>query len=308
MLTDVSGQARIRRSVTVTHVGASIGIVVQVGFAVVYLALDAVALMPAAAVLLVSASALATVFGFARGGHRLAASLVMNLFVPFPIFLTMRLFFGHDFGFQYILIFCALMPAISVATSRWWIPFLLTLVDILYFLTTFNQLPLYDLTGSIPAGLSSSMSDFSHILTMLGIVATIGLYQLSMIRDERKLEHRSQSLSVSLEKASRLANQDGLTGIMNRRPLEELLRIEIARAERYGMPLSMIMVDLDHFKRINDTFGHDEGDEVLRRTATLLRDRVRSTDIVARWGGEEFVVVLPHTALENAMVVAEQLR
>jgi two-component system, cell cycle response regulator len=105
-----------------------------------------------------------------------------------------------------------------------------------------------------------------------------------------------------------LANLDALTRIFNRRKLEEILAEETARANRYAMPLAVIMLDIDHFKVINDTHGHDAGDAVLAELATRLGKAVRQVDRLARFGGEEFVVVAPGITLEAAVELAERLR
>ncbi len=107
-----------------------------------------------------------------------------------------------------------------------------------------------------------------------------------------------------MEKAIR----DYLTKLYNRLFLEEEGRREIERARRYNYPVSLIMFDLDDFKRINDEYGHHRGDEVLIKFAQVLRSRVRSTDIPVRLGGEEFVVLLPHARIEDAVRVAERIR
>jgi diguanylate cyclase (GGDEF)-like protein len=88
----------------------------------------------------------------------------------------------------------------------------------------------------------------------------------------------------------------------------EQVPIEIDRSSRYNHHLSLVMCDVDHFKKINDTYGHQAGDEVLRRVVTLLKQKVRTVDWVARYGGEEFVIVLPETGYTNAVKVAETLR
>lgn len=105
-----------------------------------------------------------------------------------------------------------------------------------------------------------------------------------------------------------LAQRDALTGLYNRRQFTAMAELELARAERIPGGIALLMVDLDFFKHINDQHGHPAGDEVLRQVATLLSAGVRSTDLVARMGGEEFIVLLPHTNLENALAVAEKLR
>lgn len=110
------------------------------------------------------------------------------------------------------------------------------------------------------------------------------------------------------EELFQLAAYDSLTELYNRRQFRELLDKEIARANRHGRPLSLLILDLDRFKPINDTYGHVAGDSVLREVARVLRGRVRGDDIAARIGGEEFAVILPEADLEQARRFAEELR
>ncbi|MCA1556106.1 MAG: sensor domain-containing diguanylate cyclase [Acidobacteria bacterium] len=105
-----------------------------------------------------------------------------------------------------------------------------------------------------------------------------------------------------------LALTDGLTGCVNRRSFEMQLERDLRMATRIRQPLSLIMLDIDHFKRVNDTYGHDAGDAALRFLADVLRDELRGVDTAARYGGEEFAVILPQAGLEGALIVAERLR
>ncbi|MFT3735201.1 MAG: GGDEF domain-containing protein [Rhodocyclaceae bacterium] len=107
---------------------------------------------------------------------------------------------------------------------------------------------------------------------------------------------------------NRMAITDGLTGLNNRMRLDTLLTEEILRARRYERALSVMMLDVDHFKRINDTHGHLIGDAVLRQIATALRQRLRPSDEIGRFGGEEFCAILPETPLDKASLMAESLR
>ena len=100
---------------------------------------------------------------------------------------------------------------------------------------------------------------------------------------------------------------DSLTGLKNRRFFDERLHEEFRRAQRYGDYLSLIMIDLDHFKQVNDRFGHPAGDVVLREAAALIRASIRDPDICARYGGEEFAVILPKTHMSGALAVAERI-
>jgi diguanylate cyclase (GGDEF)-like protein len=106
----------------------------------------------------------------------------------------------------------------------------------------------------------------------------------------------------------RLARQDPLTRLYNRRYLEENLEREFAASKRYNFPLSIAMVDIDHFKEINDAFSHQIGDDVLRLVGQILESNCRGVDFAARYGGEEFVLVFPQTDLTGALVACERVR
>jgi len=105
-----------------------------------------------------------------------------------------------------------------------------------------------------------------------------------------------------------MATYDTLTGLYNRRYFEERLGVEAEKSFYSGVPLSLVMVDLDHFKKVNDTFGHTEGDEILCKISSLLKNSVRRKDTVARYGGEEFILILPEAGLEQSFVIAERIR
>lgn len=107
---------------------------------------------------------------------------------------------------------------------------------------------------------------------------------------------------------SEQAVTDALTGLPNRRYFDERLESEVGRANRYGKPLTLAMLDIDHFKRINDAYGHAAGDAVLRQVAHVLLEQIRDADFVARYGGEEFVLILPETDVSRALFVAERIR
>ena len=117
-----------------------------------------------------------------------------------------------------------------------------------------------------------------------------------------------KELEATLARERTLARTDDLTAAFNRRHFFDIARHELAVARRYRQSLSLILFDVDHFKRINDTAGHDAGDEVLRRVAHIVRGHLRESDVFARYGGEEFVILLPRTATSEAMVVAERIR
>jgi diguanylate cyclase (GGDEF)-like protein len=124
---------------------------------------------------------------------------------------------------------------------------------------------------------------------------------------EATVRQRTSELEAANVELGRLAHSDPLTGLLNRRGFHQLFTPALQVARRTGRPLTVAMVDIDHFKRINDRLGHDMGDRVLANVAELLRKRVRASDVVARMGGEEFVLMLPETSLEGAHTIAQEL-
>ena len=110
------------------------------------------------------------------------------------------------------------------------------------------------------------------------------------------------------EKLERLANFDALTGLHNRQAILGKLHETVNRAKRYREDFSLIMLDLDHFKKVNDRYGHLTGDDVLEKVAALIRGNIRNTDVAGRYGGEEFIIILPQTGSSSALNVAERIR
>ena len=116
------------------------------------------------------------------------------------------------------------------------------------------------------------------------------------------------SNAILYEKTKKLSVTDGLTGISNRPNMEQTLRSEFERSMRYGAPLSVVLLDVDHFKGVNDTYGHQKGDEILVAIASLLKKFCRANDIAARYGGEEFLMILPQSNAQGAFKIAERVR
>jgi diguanylate cyclase (GGDEF)-like protein len=136
------------------------------------------------------------------------------------------------------------------------------------------------------------------------------LIDLNVEIQEAKQKYRKINLEISYKnkELERLSITDPLTQAFNRLKLDEVLSYEIARVKRDQMPLSAVLLDVDKFKSVNDTYGHQVGDSVLVELTQLLLKNIRCTDIFGRWGGEEFLLILPNTSLDNAGVQAEKLR
>jgi diguanylate cyclase (GGDEF)-like protein len=138
------------------------------------------------------------------------------------------------------------------------------------------------------------------------MLARIGA-QLRIRRGWEELERRNLELRVANERLEELASTDELTGLQNARSFHERLREEFLRAERYLTPLSLVMTDLDGFKEVNDKHGHGAGDRIIAQVAQRLRAQARATDIVSRYGGDEFAFLLPHTEVHEAEKFARRL-
>ena len=140
----------------------------------------------------------------------------------------------------------------------------------------------------------TSQAELNHRITR-----SLKLKRLAALCEQLKNENRNLRT---------LSRTDGLTRLTNRRYFNEVLKTEFARVKRYGGSLGCLMVDIDHFKRVNDTWGHLTGDRILKELSEIIRQNVRSIDIVARYGGEEFILLLPETTGESIIFVGEKLR
>ncbi len=123
-----------------------------------------------------------------------------------------------------------------------------------------------------------------------------------------ELERSKKELQRANQQLHAMATTDPLTGMMNRRRMLDFLEYEATRMRRTENPYSVLMCDIDHFKSVNDTYGHETGDGILKRVAEVLREGVREQDKAARWGGEEFLLLLPETAGDGSVILAEKLR
>jgi diguanylate cyclase (GGDEF)-like protein len=131
---------------------------------------------------------------------------------------------------------------------------------------------------------------------------------VSKLRIHLRLKRLQDDLRVKNDTLGRLSTVDGLTGLRTRRYVDDVLSIEFLRARRYGNPLTILMGDIDHFKKVNDEFGHLAGDAALRGVASILLHDLRSTDVAGRYGGEEILVVLAQNEISGARILADRWR
>jgi diguanylate cyclase (GGDEF)-like protein len=156
---------------------------------------------------------------------------------------------------------------------------------------------------------------FRALMIVPFLLALYGIYAVRIRRLDARARHleslvreRTTSLARANAELALLARTDTLTGLSNRRAFLEATTSEVERMQRYGRPFSIVLGDIDLFKNINDIHGHDAGDTVLKTVASVLGDSIRSQDTLARWGGEEIIILLPETELASACTVAEKCR
>ncbi|WP_243310407.1 diguanylate cyclase [Fundidesulfovibrio agrisoli] len=169
------------------------------------------------------------------------------------------------------------------------------------------RVPPYEDHGRI--SVKAFTSQHGPLVAVLGsLLLALVLAALYLVMLNSRLQEAMANLREAEAELTTRADTDMLTGLCNRRRFSEIVNAEIARALRYERPLSLILMDMDHFKLVNDTWGHPVGDEVLREVSGRVRHSARSSDFVARLGGEEFAVLLPETTLEDAVALAERIR
>ena len=178
------------------------------------------------------------------------------------------------------------------------------------FFTILREYPLLVMVSSLPGSadtlpvqIQQQYRFFAQGFSVFVLLSGVLLWW--QIRRQYMFAEQLQQKQWQLEQ---LSYHDQLTGVKNRHYLDEIIAGEMARADRYKQPLSMLIFDLDHFKKVNDTWGHPVGDLVLKHTAEIIGDRIRKADILVRIGGEEFVVLMPETRLAGAREAAESLR
>jgi len=158
---------------------------------------------------------------------------------------------------------------------------------------------------TIPVTISPNSQGLLYVERQQGTFSESELQLLSMVGTALSLSLHNAAIHQQMQE---LASRDGLTGLLNRRALEDVLSRELKASTRYRASACLILIDVDYFKSVNDLFGHAAGDDVLKVVGTLMQQAVRDTDSVGRYGGEEFGIVLPHTDLDRAAVLAERLR
>jgi diguanylate cyclase len=185
-------------------------------------------------------------------------------------------------------------------------PYYTILFYSLVFMLFYFALPLTQHNGELIT--SIIVNSFSASAVGLGLALITWRTNSVNLAQKRLIEEQTEELEKKNILLKKMARTDMLTGLYNRMRFTEFVEQEIARARRTGEESCLVMLDLDHFKSVNDIFGHPNGDTILKWIAGVMKSQLRDTDILARFGGEEFTILLPGTSVEGAYNVAEKVR
>jgi diguanylate cyclase (GGDEF)-like protein len=166
----------------------------------------------------------------------------------------------------------------------------------------------YQGIGEWDNGYWNNISFLRFTIASITVVYTAYFFEKSSVAAYEKLLESRENEKNYLKKLESLSVTDQLTGLFNRRYFDDHFQLECKKALRYASKLCVVMIDIDHFKAVNDRFGHQVGDLVLKEFSNLLKNRTRTTDILSRWGGEEFIILLPATSVSNGGIIAEKMR
>lgn len=221
---------------------------------------------------------------------------------------------GKLFLYSYLLIVLSwtMIVSILMADQSIYVVGILSISAVFYMMPDFSFALLaivYFLYFYFERNFSSSPDMISILLFRMAVINVIGwIFMRNSIRSRIKIFNDTLKIHEQNDLLKELSIRDSMTGLFNHKHSYELLESEIVRSKRYQHSLSVLLLDLDHFKQVNDTYGHQAGDEVLKSISKILKDNSRETDIIGRYGGEEFIIIMPETDLKNGSLFAERLR
>ena len=206
-----------------------------------------------------------------------------------------------------------LLEQVSLVSLYLWFPFVYLFISMTYegrgVLVRSGLLYVLTLCVSLPHAVATvGSTDPFEGFQSLGQFYISSASFIAVLYFFSKMKERLRETQAVADQMSLLAQTDALTNIPNRRAMEALLEQEVQRASRYELPLSLIIFDLDYFKQLNDTLGHDAGDEVLVKVARMVESCLRGSDRFGRWGGEEFTIVTTETSFDSACQLADRIR
>jgi len=296
-----------QRAILMTNVAAIGGAISFFTYAVIFVMIDPVALKPVIWINLIAVLLLLPVLLLNEKRHYTFAAIWLILCASIPIFINLRLYLGYRSGAHFFFVLFALLPILIIQKRKTIVVSLLSNIQLVFFFLTYRYIPVNNLVSGIPSGVLRALETLTTLFVLIVIILVFYINQRIIDTFEKDLNIKQNSLEEALVEVRKFASVDTLTDILNRGHMEQRINEELARGYRYGFPISLVMFDIDHFKNVNDEFGHDAGDLVLKKMAATVKQSIRETDMLGRWGGEEFMILLPYTSETIADKVAKKL-
>ena len=232
------------------------------------------------------------------------AAKLLYVLSNIAILFILSIFLGNRFGIQTCFLVLTIVSFLYYSIIDYITIIMIAILNLsaYCYIEFFYKTQFIPLSSALMSNSVAAIFKFAVILICYIILAIILFsFQLVIYKNEKELK-------AALDKAAKIANYDGLTNLYNIRAFNQIMMDEVNIALEGETSLSLIITDIDHFKMVNDTYGHLMGDEVLKIISVELKNNLREDDSIARWGGEEFIIMLPHTDISGSKMVAEKLR
>jgi diguanylate cyclase (GGDEF)-like protein/hemerythrin-like metal-binding protein len=302
---DYSGAKQ--RTIQLTNILAIAGMLGSLGFALLFLSIDPNTMFPPASLGLTTVFLLIFVFLLNMRKQYELASVWLLLAISIPVFINLRIYLGFRTGYHIFFILFSLLPVLLFSQRRWFLVILFSGINLSFFFLTYRYIPSTTLVAALSKSLLTGIENITVLFVLVSIIAIFWFNHRISDMFEKDLVEKKKNLEMLLLEVRKFSTLDALTEILNRGHMEQRINDELTRGYRYGFPISIVMYDLDNFKRVNDVHGHDVGDIVLKKSAAIVKSSIRETDALGRWGGEEFMILLPYTNEAIADKIAKKL-
>jgi len=300
--------AEVRR-LALLQFSALLGIVSMLGYAGLHLVVSWQTLGANALLSLGCIPCYGLVMVLNRQGYPHLAKVVFCTVLTGSMFLATYVFLGKTPGMHFFFLLAALVPLLYWELKRFVPIFFFMALSLAGFsLVEFRSEEIGLLVPTFPPHWVAFYNAMSFLATFVTVVVLLVYFQFRADTDAKNLDQRARLMEALMHQYEALSKIDPLTELLNRRAILAFLDDEAVRMNRNHLGFAVLLLDIDFFKNVNDSHGHQAGDAVLKAFSAILTGSLREVDRVGRWGGEEFLVLLPDTPLEGALVVAEKIR
>lgn len=302
---DYSGS--VQRCILMANIAALGGSLSLIFYAFIYGFMNFSVFQPVILVNIIAALFLLPVLYFNEKRHFTIAAVWLMVFLSIPAFINLRIYLGYRSGGHVFFILISLLPTLIIHNRKSLLILFLSGMEVLLLIWSYRYIPENSLLSTSPLAVIHTLETVTLLFVMSVIILIFYINQRIIDAFEQDLIEKGKRIEKALSDERKFASVDALTEILNRGHMEKRITEELTRGYRYGFPISLAMFDIDLFKNVNDTFGHDAGDLVLKKMASTVKTSIRETDTLGRWGGEEFMILLPYTNEMIAEKVAKKL-